>query len=284
MQSYFCRQFEHKLKVLEVKDIIDQGVTFPVRCRLSGDINAIIKYPKNPVGSSVLINEWVGNSIADVIGLTIPGYGCCYLSEEVIEATNYNEEIDNNNAGLCFFSILISNTVPANRHSLLKATNKETERLILFDHLINNEDRHIGNLLYEVSRDRKVYFIDCSHIMVPLNHRLDVPLDLQWNLSDEAILNPHLLTNDNDNLYDLLCETMGYKEEILYLERDRIRKALDFSVLDDIRKTIPVEWENITSGRKTDDLFSIIKERLMRIDEITDMIAQERRKRQWRKY
>ena len=29
---------------------------------------------------------------------------------------------------------------------------------------------------------------------------------------------------------------------------------------------------------------SIIKERLMRIDEITDMIARERRKGQWRKY
>ena len=284
MQSYFNRQFDHQLKVLEVGELIGQGVTFPVRCRLSEEVNAIIKYPKNPAGSSVLINEWIGNSIADIIGLTIPRYGCCYLSEEVIEATNCNEEIDDNNAGLCFFSALKSNTVPANRRSLLNAVNKETERLILFDHLINNEDRHLGNLLYEVSRDKKVYFIDCSHIMVPLSHRLDVPVDLQWNLSDETILNPHLLTNNKDNLYDILCETMGYKEEVLYLERDRIRNVLDLSVLAEIRKSIPHEWENISSGRKIDDLFSIIKERLMRIDEITDMIARERRKGQWRKY
>ena len=94
MQSYFNRQFDHQLKVLEVGELIDQGVTFPVRCRLSEEVNAIIKYPKNPAGSSVLINEWIGNSIADIIGLTIPRYGCCYLSEEVIEATNCNEEID----------------------------------------------------------------------------------------------------------------------------------------------------------------------------------------------
>ena len=284
MQCNFLRKVDHRLKILAIRDLIDQGVTFPVRCQLSEGINAIVKYPKNPAGSSVLINEWVGNSIADAIGLSIPEYGCCYLSEEVIEATNDNEEIDKRNAGLCFFSVLQSNTACVNRRVLSETTTKETEKLILFDFLVDNEDRHIGNILYEVSRDKRVYFIDCSHIMVPSSYQLDDPLNVQWELSDDAILSPHLFENENSNLYNELCETMGYKEDMLYSERDRIRETLTFSMLNDIRESIPQEWVTPFTDRRIKDMFIILEERVSRIDEIADMIAQERRKGQWRKY
>ena len=129
-------------EVIQIVDIIEQGVTCPARCRLSDGIDAIVKYPKNAGGTEVLINELVGNSIADVVGLTIPRYGICELTADIIDNIEFSEFIDCRNAGLSYFSEVISNSTPINRIGLNRATNKETERLILFDHLIKNEDRH----------------------------------------------------------------------------------------------------------------------------------------------
>lgn len=279
--------FNHRnaelLNVIEVNEIIDEGITFPVRCRLSEEIDAVVKYPKNPAGLSVLINEWVGNLIADAIGLTIPQYGLCFLSKEVIEATNCNEEIDSDNSGVCFYSKLINNTAPATRRILMAAKNKETERIILFDHLVDNKDRHDGNLIYKVSKDRTVYLIDCSHIVVPYRKTLGQPLDLDVELSDEMILNDSMLTEEN-NIYDILCETMGYKESVLYRESERIKKTITPDSLEYIQESIPSEWRVDIGAQRITDMFEVLNRRFMCIDEITEMIAKERRTRQWKKY
>lgn len=280
----FTRRIDHSLNVIEVKELVDKGVTYPVRCRLSDKVDAYVKYPRNPAGIYTLINEWVGNSIADVIGLSIPRYGQCYLSENVIETTNVNEEIDSRNQGTCFFSSWISNTGPSNRRMFENADNRETERLILFDHLVNNEDRHYGNLLCEVSDKRRVYFIDCSHIIIPNTRNLNSPLDLEWELSDGALLNDCHLSNDDNNLYDILCETMGYREDVLYSEYDNIEKALTPEVMKEIKNSIPTEWVNSSTNQRINDMFIVLEKRRSRLRDITDMIAVERRKRQWKKY
>ena len=90
----FKRRFTRCLDVVQIQEIIEQGVTLPVRCMLNENIKAIVKYQRNRCGTNVLINEWVGNGIADLIGLTIPRYGLCNISETVIRETNENEEID----------------------------------------------------------------------------------------------------------------------------------------------------------------------------------------------
>ena len=98
----FNRRVKDCLEVIQVGDIIDQGVTMPVRCTLAGGLKAIVKYPRNRVGLDVLIDEWIGNSIADAIGLAIPNYGLCNLSVDVIKDTNTNDDIGFENAGLSF--------------------------------------------------------------------------------------------------------------------------------------------------------------------------------------
>ena len=280
----FKRRIDHPLSVMEIEEELIQGVTFPIRCRLSEDIDAVVKYPRNRSGPNILINEWVGNSIADIIGLTIPRYGLCYLTEGVINDTNHLEEIDCRNQGVCFFSCFLSNTAPANRRVLSKAGNRETERLILFDYLIRNEDRHDGNILYEVSENHKVYYIDCSHIMVPRTYNLNDPNDMVWELSDEAILDNHPLLNKKDNMYNLLCETMGYREDVLFSEMNNIKELITVDCLKEIRKSIPEEWINELTKKRIKDMFIIIEKRLSRIEDIAEMIAEERRKSQWKKY
>lgn len=94
-------------EIEEIFDIIEQGTTMPVRCRLSNGLNVIVKYMNNPYGQMVLVNEFVGSCVADVLGVTIPEFGICNLSENVISSTNANECIDEINSGPAFFRVHI---------------------------------------------------------------------------------------------------------------------------------------------------------------------------------
>ena len=273
----FKRRFDHPLDVVEVKQVYEQGVTFPVLCKLSDGFDGIVKYPRNPFGLNALINEWVGNSLADLVDLTIPEYGQCYMFKEVIHETNENEEIDEANCGNCFFSYHLSKTAQPNRFVLSKASNKETERLLLLDHLISNTDRHSGNILYEISENNRVFFIDCSHIMMPSNRNMNYDLDVEWELSDAAILSDEMLADKKDNLYDLLCNTM------LYDEVKRIKNPFTLDKLDAVRQSIPEEWITDSTIRRIDDMFMILATRLNRLDDIANMIANERRNGNWKR-
>lgn len=275
---HFIRRINDCLEVIQVGDVIEQGVTMPLRCRLHGGIEAIVKYQRNPGGLEVLIDEWIGNSIADLIGLTIPRYGLCNLSVNVIDKTNNNYEIDSENAGIAFFSEYLNNTVPVDHKRLVQSQNKETEKLLLFDHLIKNEDRHDGNLICKVGRPSVIYYIDCSHFMAVDGHYLNRDLDLDKELSPEEILSTEILKNKNRNIYNTLCETQCFDEIKLFHESKRIKQLISDELLDNIKDTIPAEWSIPRTKRRIDNIFTIIRKRLSMIDDITEMIAEERRR------
>ena len=77
------------IEVEEIHDIIEQGTTMPVRCRLRNGENVVVKYMKNPYGQRVLVNEWIGSNIADIIGLTIPEYGILFKDLFENNTNNY---------------------------------------------------------------------------------------------------------------------------------------------------------------------------------------------------
>ena len=278
----FKRRFNSCLDVVQIQEIIEQGVTLPVRCLLTGDVKAIVKYPRNRCGTNVLINEWVGNSIADLIGLTIPRYGICNISETVIRETNENEEIDASNSGIAFFSEILINSAPITHRALREAGNKETEKLLLFDHLIKNEDRHKGNFLQKVASEKIIYFIDCSHFLT-VEGDLNVSLDIKRESSEESILDTRLLTPSDDNWYDIFCLDMGYREDVLREEAERIKNILSGGMLEMIRQSIPNEWVK-GSSQRIEDMFIVLDKRLEMIDLITEMILKERRKQPWKSY
>lgn len=262
-------------------EIIEEGVTFPLKCKLSNGISAVVKYQMNPAGSEVLINEWVGNSIADIIGLTIPRYGVCLLPHDTIQKSEVFGELSFDNSGLAFFSEFIKCTAPVNTEMLKKSSNKETERLLLFDHLIINEDRHNGNLLAQVSAERKVFFIDCSHFLTN-NNSLHEKLDIEKEKSIGAVRDNHLMvnpsTNRGPNIYLTLCNTMGFNDRTLLDEKERMKCLLDNNCLREIKESIPAEWRTQSTAQRIDDMFSIIGYRLEHIEDICDMIIFERSK------
>jgi len=83
-----------------------------------------------------------------MIELTIPNYGLCYLGKDVILCSETDGEIDETNAGISFFTELLPKAVPRVVWNEVKGY--ETEKIILLDHILNNFDRHKGNIFFDL--------------------------------------------------------------------------------------------------------------------------------------
>lgn len=267
------RKIEGIIEIEEVLDVIEVGTTIPVRCRLKNGMNVVVKYMKNPFGQRVLINELIGSCVADIIDLNIPEYGICNLSEDVIKNTNNNEEIDERNAGIAFYTKDYSSTVPPIRAMLPLVENKDTEKIILFDHIVNNCDRHIGNLLLDLRKSApKLYVIDNSHIIVD-----GKGMAISNEVEDISIFSNNILEK-NKEIYDSLCTGIGYSEQRLLLEAKKIKEALTKEALNYIKNLIPVIWIDSIGKENIDIMFKVINKRVENICVLTQMIIQERRK------
>ena len=262
-------------EVEEVHNIIEQGTTMPVRCRLKNGMNAVVKYMRNPVGQQALVNEWIGSSVADVLGLTIPEYGICNLSKEVIENTNYNEDIDYRNAGYAFYTKEYSVTIPITISGMLSAVkNHETEKIILFDHLVNNKDRHSGNLLCDISKEPTLLTIDSSHIVT---EEPKVSFVHEQAMQDSYILSNGIILTNKD-IYERLCTQVGYSEKEIRCCAVQIKELFTDSVWTEIRKSIPDEWKNSVGDKRIEQMFEVLSKRTSLIGEIAELIIEERRK------
>ena len=266
------RFIKEKLEVVQVLDVVDIGVTCPVRCRLSDGSIGIVKYQKNPFGNIVLINELIGSMIADEIGLQIPEYGICNLSEDVINDTNNNMEIDYNNSGFSFFTVVHNSSFPIIGKVLRMVSNKQAELIILFDQIVNNYDRHDGNLIIEVLDGlAKLYIIDNSHIIRDFKNET-----LEYAYSDKCILSDKIQKN-NKEVYDKLCFGLGFKIEVLETEAQFIKKVINENFFNRIKDSIPEEWLCNISKEDLNSMFDIIKKRIDNLDKIIDIIKEGRK-------
>lgn len=266
------RKIDGVIEVEQVLDIIDVGTTMPVRCRLENGTNVVVKYMKNPFGQRVLINELVGSCIADEIGLVIPEFGICNMSEGVIKTTNSNDEIDERNAGIAFFTKDYSSSAPPSRQILSHVKNKQTEKLILFDHLVNNCDRHIGNLILNLGKEATLYVIDNSHIITE-----GVYEDIEQELEPSMIFSKRVLQKNQD-VYDILATSIGYSEQKILEEAEKIKETMTEKKLNSFKKIIPSAWVESVGEYKVDLMFQVLNRRAESIIELSKMIVEERRK------
>lgn len=263
------------IEVEEIFDVIDAGVTAPVKCRLKNGKIVVVKYMQNRCGTQVLVNEWIGSNIADIMELTIPEYGICSLSEEVIENTNENEELDINNSGFCFYTKYYPKAIPVNSMAMLPlVSNKDTEKIILFDCLVNNHDRHTGNLFYDISKGLTLLAIDNSHI---ITYEPIFPFHFESQIDTSEIISNRVI-KQNEDIYSMLIHAMGFSEERLRNCADQVKDNITEETVDKIFNSIPSSWIESIGVKKINQLSQIIKKKLSYIDDITKMILEERRR------
>ena len=255
------------LDVVEISEVKEEGITCPIVCRLQNGIQAVVKYMYNRFGMSVLINEWIGGNIASKLGLTIPEFGLCSISEEVILNFEENDEIDANNAGIGFYSVIIPNSVPVNYGMLSLVSNKLAEKMYLFDYIVNNHDRHNGNLLIDLSGDVRMVCIDNSHILfscLPYANE-------SWETKLTKICEVDSFYEEyNSDFYKMVRNACGFDIAKFKMEVNDAKDTLNEAVFDSIISEIPSEW--IKDENSLDCISRALKFRLDHIDDLVELI------------
>lgn len=268
-------RIEETLNVELISDIVPAGVTIPVRCKLSNGSLAYVKYLNNTCGTAALVNELIGNTIADKIGVSVPNFGICNMSKDVIDTNNRNEEIGDDNSGLCFFSEQLEHAVPTPIWKLVQ--NRETEKILLLDHVLNNFDRHPGNMIFDLKTYR-IYAIDYSHIFSKNTMRPDYNSEFVINgMNPGKYLYSDILICNKEVYYDQ-CIHVGYNERLLREEVAGIQDLLPKEYLKSVVESIPAEWIKCIDGDASDTIVEFLNYRVRNLESICEMIIKERRK------
>lgn len=249
----------------------EQGCTCPASVELADGRKAILKYPKNPYGEIVLVNEYLSYNIAREIGLTIPDFGIALIAEDATlepqVADSYGIDLFE---GVSFFCEYIPATIKASLGVLKHVENlDESCKLILFDQIIKNCDRYASNVIITTTAATKMYAIDHSHAFG----------NPEWDngtlvFGDE--LSPYIWQENND-FYDMLIRAGGSVQESDLNKTCRIiEKNITEEFLKDVIQSIPVEWSEKVGHNNLQYVKRYILNKVKNIDKICETIMKER--------
>lgn len=256
------------LNVIQCHKVAGKGVTNPCYVTLDNGINAYIKYPKNPEGDLVLLNEWVSASIGKLVNINIPNFGLCYLSKDVISNI---DDLNESNTGLCFFSEEIRDVFPLTTPGVFRRFingGNEFIKLLLFDHIIYNKDRNRGNLLLAGYRsEKRIFVIDQSHVFK--NETIWDKYTFQQGIESCDFLEKEILES-NHGTYQFYSESVTINRDDFLSEVNLFKTVLTKQAIRDIFKCIPEEFKLATANLP--ELENYLNYRIEHIDQIQGII------------
>ena len=262
------------LQIEELKHPIGNGVTNPI-LGIKGNMQYVVKTNNNIQGNKVLVNELICYLLAKKLELPIPNAGLCSINETtIIDANVYDivEGFSDECYGVGFYSEWENKTtVISSSKMLLKSSNYEwlIPKLMLFDHIIYNNDRNKGNLLIKMNKlNRELILIDHSHTF-----NLGAIWDgcqLKYKINDEDYKDDFIMIN-NSYLYSKFKSVMSIDMIVMQEAVNYFKSKL---TVDDIRDTvnyIPAEWEN--NREELEALIEYIIYRFEHIDYFANLIV-----------
>ena len=259
-----------------VKNILGRigtGITDPIIGIIEGR-QAIIKTINNDEGNKVLINEIVCSNIAKKLNLPIPDGGICIIDNNTRFENDFT--IKPERYGLGYFTYRLDNvTSIINSPKLINKyiDNKECFlKIILFDCLVYNKDRHKGNILMTTGKKNSpnmVYIIDHSHVF-NIGSLWD-----KYQLKRMKEANDYESTEVleyNKSIYELLIKSIDFSFDcdILLKEVRNIKNVLTRDYLEQVIKNIPTEWN--VDPEDTEMLIEYLLYRVNHIEEIAKLI------------
>ncbi len=256
------------LNVIQCHKVAGKGVTNPCYVTLDNGTNVYIKYPNNPEGDLVLLNEWISASIGKLVNINIPNFGLCYLNKGVISKIDFLKE---SNTGLCFYSEEVRDVFPLTTPGIFRkfiTCGSEFIKLLLFDHIIYNKDRNRGNLLLTGYRNNKrIFVIDQSHVFK--NETIwDRYTFLQGTESCD-FLDKEILES-NQGTYQFYSESVTINRVDLLEEVNLFKSALTKEAIRDIFKSIPEEFK--LASANLPELENYLNYRIEHINQIQGII------------
>ena len=251
------------ITIIEKKKKIPLGITNPYIVKCSDGKKYVAKFPGNPEGTRVLINEYVCAELAKLLELPIPNFKL--INVQGID--KFKDSLPDINLinGTVFCSEFVdkSTSVPG-YYVLTKVSNRyDAIKILIFDVIIGNNDRNPGNLLINF-RNNSLIMIDHSHVFV---------YQAVWNERNlsELIGGKIDLSKMNkfhfDNL-SLCLNDINYKPVISeYIQRIR---NIDDDEIECIINSIPSDW--IITKDEKECLKEFLLDRLHRINEICRLL------------
>lgn len=270
--------------VTQILKCYEQGVTFPFLCKLSDTRLAVVKYPRNTLGSYVLINEYIAYRIAKRLNLTISDCGYCDFPATCALTDKFRDQwyespdlfSDTDDIGVSFYSEFIPKTVPPNSSLVSLLENKqEFIKLVLFDHIIFNVDRHEGNLLVTIGPAGKFFIIDHSNIFC-CNHQWTAK-ELQQRIEQNDYNSNELLQESaNNEIYNLFWPCCQYTMEAILQTAKEMQTMLPPDFIHAMIEDIPKEWRAYISVDDWSAMEKYLNYRIEHLENIANVIARER--------
>lgn len=153
------------MNIVKIIRPFELGVTKPFLVECSNGKKYVAKFPGNPDGPRILVNEYVCASLAKKLGLPVPNFELIKIND----IDKYKDKLDKieKKNGTIFCSEFIEKTSPLPGYSILqKVTNKfDSIKILIFDVIIGNNDRNQGNLLINL-KNNSLVAIDHSHVFI----------------------------------------------------------------------------------------------------------------------
>lgn len=249
-----------------VENMFGNGVTEPLLCTLSNDKRAVVKIFNNCQGNLTLVNEFICYNLACAFGLPMPISGICKCDKDTIDSFNY---INDNNYGYGFYSTYLEKNTLLKFGIMKHISNLDIFlKVVIFDHLIYNTDRNIGNLLVEYRKENiLVSVIDHSHVFK--NQTI-----WDFNCFETGIEECDYADNEimvsNEQLYQMFYRTKNFARESLISCAHEMQSILTENLLDNIILQIPYEWH--VNSRDISALKKYILYRMEHMDQICKVI------------
>ncbi len=157
------------LTAVEYLGPVGFGVTAPRVFRANDDKIYVVKLQNNPMGTKVLVNEFIAGWFGERMNLCFPPSDLLEIDEQVLQKSR-SLKAAKISSKMHFASQYIPSNKYVARNNLYKAINKRAMAgVMLFDHMFHNIDRtkNRRNLLVSLQDTGYVlYAIDNSHLFV----------------------------------------------------------------------------------------------------------------------
>ncbi len=264
--------------IASIQGSINNGITDPKEAS-SDDLELlIIKVHNNPEGDIVIFNEYYFYKLATLVSLPMPESGIGKVDDKTIIHSNC---ITSDNYGYCFYSKLLPKAFPIKSIMVPKLVNlSDFYKILLFDHLIFNTDRNIGNLLLQYTKDGlKLYAIDHTHVLVGQSLWSDSTLKQGIEKHDYYSLE---VINKNMPQYKKFLNQMNIDcqnfNDLKVMFQKKITENSLRRILDDIPQVL------LPSSKNIEAMIQYIMYRLTNLDKICETITKFMSKRKGVQY
>lgn len=198
----------------------------------------MVKLYNGVEGNLILFNEYVCYRLARLLAIDMPISGIC-LYDAKTEV--YNSNVSEQNQGYAFYSSYYPKVTVLNRSIISLMKNAEDiYKIVLFDHIIFNTDRNLGNLLVQFYKsDISLKVIDHTHVFI--NQAIWEAHCLNDGMQDKDYFSTKIMEY-NEGLYSMFFERMSWKKELFEKQISLFREKINCDIIEEIISEIPETW------------------------------------------